>query len=93
MPQRGLHQVNRCTVIERMANSQIVAARVAKVFARLDDLDSKTRACASKGTDRSVGRTVVDNDDSSLCVMQLAQRFDAGERVGETIPVQDNDPY
>ena len=46
--------------------------------------------------DPSLARSVsprADNDDSSLCVMQLAQRFDAGERVGETIPVQDNDPY
>jgi len=61
------------TTIERVADAEVVAARVSEITARLDDLDRQAGFCAPQCVDRSVSRTVVDDDDPSLDVMQLAQ--------------------
>ena len=80
-------------VIQRVADAEVVSSRITEITLRVDNLDAVVRRVSTDRIDRTVGRAIVDHDDSVLGVVQTPQRCEAGQCVSDPIPVENDDPH
>src|ERR1017187_5918238 len=79
------------TVRERIADSNVIAARKAKVFSALKQHNIGVSILYSGH--RIVGRTVVHEDDGQMMIRAVFQCIKALDRVLPPVPIQDDTAY
>src|SRR6266446_3260634 len=80
-----------CALSQRIPHADIIPARVTQVAAVLDQ--GELRVGVLDLSLRAVAGPVVDDDRMSVRIVKLGNRFEAFERVAETVPVQDDNEY
>jgi hypothetical protein len=75
-----------CAVLERVAHSHVVAARVAEIALVLDDLDPWMHFLHLGPA--GFARPVVHDDDVEVAVRRFPETVETRERVGRAVPIE-----